>query len=79
MRKVILQLRLDPANASVDRVRKELKLRPGQIDSGFGVANVRSKDNIYAVKVDADVAARVRGDRGKYARSLPDTRISLVH
>ena len=61
MHKVLLQLKLDPVDASLAGVRRRLHLRADQIDKSFGLLDVRPKDGLYAVKVDVDVANRVRG------------------
>jgi hypothetical protein len=62
MRRVILQIELDPTQASVDHVRQMLGLGADQIDAAFGVRQLRADENEYAVRVDADVAQTVRGE-----------------
>lgn len=62
MRRVILQIQLDPSRSSVDDVRQMLGLRDDQIDAAFGVRRLRAGENDYAVRVDADVAQAVRGE-----------------
>lgn len=80
MHKVILQLKLDDADPSVERVRSKLGLKPGQIDSDFGVRRVRKGQNVFAVRVDADAAGRLRsGGAAGTKRTLEDTRVALIH
>ncbi len=80
MPKVILQLQLDPKNASLEHVQRGLQLKPGQIDTSFGVRPVPKRENLFAIKIDADVAGRVR-EQGRVRRSgrLPDTRVALIN
>jgi hypothetical protein len=78
MRKVILQIMLEPSETSIAGVRRKLKLKSRQIDADFGVRLVRKEQKEYAVRVDADVAQRVRGESA--ATSEPgDIRVALVH
>jgi hypothetical protein len=78
MRKVILALELAPSEASVSAVRKKLGLRARQIDAKFGVRPVREERNEYAIRVDADVAQRVRGEDARSSERR-DVRVALVH
>jgi hypothetical protein len=78
MRRVILQIQLDPAQASVDHVRQVLGLRADQIDAAFGVRRLRADQNEYAVRVDADVAQTVRGESTKKPAG-GQVSVALVH
>jgi hypothetical protein len=78
MRKVILQIGLEPAEASVTQVRQKLSLRPEQIDPDFGVRKLRPDQNQYAVRVDADVAQAIRGESTKQP-SGGRVSVALVH
>jgi hypothetical protein len=60
----MLTLTLDPAETSVEQVRRRLGLEPGQLDADFGVVEVDPAQHKYAVLVDGQVAARLRGSRG---------------
>ena len=78
MRKVILQVELEPEEASISGVRRKLKLKARQIDADFGVRQLRKTGKQYAVRVDADVAQKARGED---VTSPPrhDVRVALVH
>lgn len=78
MRKVILQVELEPEEASVKGVRRKLNLKPRQIDAEFGVRALRKGEKQYAVRVDADVAQRARGE-GMDSPKRRDVRVALVH
>ena len=46
----------------------------------YGVPAVRPERNVYAIRVDADVAAGVRAEHGAGRPASPDgVQISLVH
>lgn len=77
MRKVILKLELTPQEASMKGVRRKLGIQAKQIDAGFGVTPLRRDENLYAVRVDADVAESVRGER-RLPRAGGDVRVTLV-
>ena len=62
VRKVILQLELEPRDVSVDAVRKKLHIDACQIDESFGVKQIRPDQNKYVVRVDADIAQALRGE-----------------
>ena len=78
MRKVILQVELDPHEASVSGVQLKLDLEPEQIDASFGVKQLRPGQNAYAIRVDADVAEAVRGERSETPQS-GEVSVALVH
>lgn len=81
MRKVILQIQLKPSEASIKGVRRKLGLKAAQIDRDFGVPVVRPDQELYAVRVDVDVAQRLRGDEGRTPAPAAsgDVRVALVH
>jgi len=79
MRKVILQIELKASEATVPGVRRKLGLSARQIDPRFGVAAVRPERNLYAVRVDADVAETVRGEKKPAPQDTSDARVALVH
>jgi hypothetical protein len=64
MGKLMLTLTLDPAEATVEGVRRKLGLDEEALDSDFGVVAVDPDNHRYAVMVDDEVAARVAGTRG---------------
>jgi hypothetical protein len=78
MRKVILQIELEPEEASIAGVRRKLRLKPRQIDADFGVRALRKAEKQYAVRVDADVAQKARGE-GLTSPQRHDARVALVH
>jgi hypothetical protein len=80
MRKVILQLELDPRDASIKGILRKLRIEEQQIDLDFGVRVVRQERNVYAIRIDADVAAGVRAEHGAaHPASAGDVQVSLVH
>lgn len=78
MRKVILQVELEPREASVSGVRRKLGLKPAQIDESFGVKQLRPGRNEYSVRVTADVAQAVRGERSRTPQG-GEVSVALVH
>ena len=78
MRKVILQVELQPSEASLSGVRTKLGLDSTQIDAEYGVRAVRPEQNVYVVRVDADVAREVRGEAAT-PPAAGDVRVALVH
>jgi hypothetical protein len=78
MRKVILAVELKPEEASVTGVRRKLRLKARQIDADFGVRPVREERGEYAVRVDADVAQRLRGEDQR-SDDHAGVRVALVH
>jgi hypothetical protein len=55
----MLTVTLDPADASLDQVRRALDLSADEVDDDFGVVEVDPKEHRYAVLVDEGAAARV--------------------
>ena len=78
MRKVILQVELQPEEASLTGVRAKLGLDPQQIDDEYGVRPIRPEQNQYVVRVDADVAREARGEAAA-PPAAGDVRVALVH
>jgi hypothetical protein len=61
MAKVMVTLKLDPGQASLDEVRRLLGLGEGEVDSGFGVVNISPGEHLYTILVEEAAAARVQG------------------
>jgi hypothetical protein len=64
MSKVIMQLTLNPENADLTRVRRELSLAEDEIDAEFGVREISSSDNLYVVLVDSEVVTKIKDREG---------------
>jgi hypothetical protein len=64
MAKRMVSLRLDPADATVARVREKLKLREDELDAGFGVVSLDPRKQLYAILVDESISARLEGEEG---------------
>jgi hypothetical protein len=62
MAKAMLTLKLDPDEASIEKVRRKLKLKGQEIDETFGVVPIDPRQNLYAVRVDEDVADNAKGE-----------------
>jgi hypothetical protein len=60
MAKVMVTLRLDPQQASLDEVRRLLGLGEAEVDTGFGVVNISPREHLYTILVDEAAAARVQ-------------------
>jgi hypothetical protein len=60
MAKVMMTLRLDPQQASLDQVRRLLGLSEAEVDAGFGVVNISPRERLYTILVDEAAAARVQ-------------------
>jgi hypothetical protein len=60
MAKVMVTLRLDPQQASLDGVRRLLGLDEAEVDAGFGVVNISPSERLYTILVDEAAAARVQ-------------------
>lgn len=60
----MVTLELKPANATLEHVRKKLKLRKSEVDEEFGLISVSPEKNLYAILVDEKVAARIEGSAG---------------
>jgi hypothetical protein len=56
MSKVMVTLKLDPEDASVDTAREVLGIDDAAIDHDFGVIAVSPDENLYTVLVEAQAA-----------------------
>jgi hypothetical protein len=61
MARVMVTLRLDPGQASLEAVRGLLGLAADEVDPGFGVVNISPAEHLYTILVDEAAAARVGG------------------
>lgn len=79
--KVIVETKLDPGSPkTIETVQKLHEIRPEEIDTAFGVRQIRPEQNLYAIRVAADVAGRMRDDASRAAGSRPKgVRVTLVH
>ena len=59
MAKVMVTLRLDPEQASLDQVRELLGLAAEEVDPGFGVVNISPAEHLYTILVEDSAATRV--------------------
>jgi hypothetical protein len=59
MAKVMVTLRLDPGQASLDQVRRLLGLAAEEVDPGFGVVSIAPAEHLYTILVEEAAAARV--------------------
>ena len=58
----MLTLKLDPREASVEKVRRKLHLKKEEIDSDYGVVPINPKENLFVVLVEPETAARVSNE-----------------
>jgi len=73
--KVLLTVTLDPRHVTLSDARNCLQLTDDEIDEHFGVVSVDDDAGLYAIRVDADVAARLTGHphvHGAYADAQID-------
>ena len=61
MPRVMVTLRLDPEQASLDEVRRLLGLAPEEVDPAFGVVNISPAEHLYTILVDEAAASRIAG------------------
>jgi hypothetical protein len=60
MATVMITLRLEPEQASLEQVRRLLGLAEDEVDQRFGVVNINPRENLYTILVDERAAERVR-------------------
>jgi hypothetical protein len=61
MARVMVTLRLDPEQASLDEVGRLLGLAPDEVDPAFGVVNISPAEHLYTILVDDAAASRIAG------------------
>jgi hypothetical protein len=61
MARVMVTLRLDPEQASLDEVGRLLGLAPDEVDPAFGVVNISPAEHLYTILVDEAAAGRIAG------------------
>jgi hypothetical protein len=61
MATVMITLRLEPEQASLEEVRRLLGLAEDEVDERFGVVNINPSERLYTILVEEEVAERVRG------------------
>ena len=59
MPRMLVTLRLDPAQATLPEVLRLLGLAPEEVDPGFGVVPIDPAERRYTILVDEAAAARV--------------------
>jgi hypothetical protein len=57
--KVMVTLRLDPAQATLPEVRRRLGLAAEEVDPDFGVVNISPAEHLYTILVEEPAAARI--------------------
>jgi hypothetical protein len=61
MARVMVTLRLDPEQATLEEVRRLLGLAADEVDPAFGVVNISPAEHLYTILVDEGAAARIAG------------------
>jgi hypothetical protein len=61
MPRVMVTLRLDPVQATLEEVRRLLGLAPDEVDPAFGVVNISPAGRLYTILVEEAAATRVAG------------------
>ena len=62
MARVLVTLRLDPEQATLEEVRRLLGLAADEVDPVFGVVNISPAEHLYTILVDEAAASRVTDD-----------------
>ena len=60
MATVMITLRLEPEQASLEEVRRLLGLAEDEVDERFGVVNINPSEHLYTILVPEGTAERVR-------------------
>ena len=60
MATVMITLRLEPEQASLDEVLRLLGLAEDEVDQRFGVVNINPSEHLYTILVQEEAAERVR-------------------
>jgi hypothetical protein len=61
MAQVMVTLRLDPEQATLEEVRRRLNLAADEVDRAFGVVNISPAEHLYTILVDETAAGRIAG------------------
>jgi hypothetical protein len=57
----MVTIRLEDAHANLKQVMERYGLAPEEVDEGFGVVCVSPEQQLYAIVVDDEAAARIEG------------------
>lgn len=60
MAMVMMTLRLEPEQVSLEEVRRLLGLAAEEVDERFGVVNINPSEHLYTILVDQQAAERVK-------------------
>ena len=60
MASVMMTLKLEPEQASLEEVRRLLGLAENEVDQRFGVVNINPSEHLYTILVDEEAAERVQ-------------------
>ncbi len=59
MARVMVTVRLEPEQATLEEVRRLLGLTADEVDPAFGVVNISPAEHLYTILVDEAAAGRV--------------------
>jgi hypothetical protein len=59
---MLLTVKLDPVHATLEDVRKRLKLGKDDLDESFGVVSIDPAEHLFAVLVEEDAANQASED-----------------
>ena len=64
MARVLVTLKLDPKQATINQVIRSYKLAQSEIDKEYGIVNISPDEHLYVALIDEKAAQRLHGAKG---------------